>query len=151
MTTINFFSLEDLQVKLNELHDCMYTLLYYEDDFTQEQIEKIKKDFPVSDIYPTKDIPQGQIFIIQNKDFNPVVSMEFKAEDYGLTNTVQAYFEEANKRLSIKYPPYTDFFGKKKYELFNDLCEVMDNIPDEYWEDRFKEWSDKLPPMPEEK
>lgn len=149
MTTINSFSLEDLQVKLNELHDCMYTLLYCEGDLTEEQIKQIKKDFPVSDIYPTKDVPQGQMFIIQNKDFNPVVSMEFKAEDYGLTNTVETYFEEANKRLSIKYPPDTDFFGRKKYELFDDLCEVMDNIPDEYWEKRFKEWSSKLAPAKE--
>ena len=61
-----------------------------------------------------------------------------------MRDNVQAYFEEANKRLSIKYPPDTDFFGKKKHELFDDLCEVMDNIPDEYWEERFKEWSDKL-------
>ena len=46
MTTINSFSLEDLQVKLNELHDCMYTLLYYEDDFTQEQIRHFIKIDP---------------------------------------------------------------------------------------------------------
>ena len=81
MTTINSFSLEDLQVKLNELHDCMYTLLYCEGDLTEEQIEQIKKDFPISDVCRTKDIPRGQMFIIQNKDLNPVVGFSTEFDD----------------------------------------------------------------------
>ena len=66
-----------------------------------------------------------------------------------MSDKVEAYFNEASKRLAEKYPEGTKFTGKNMYQLMDDLQKIFDNIPDEYWEERHKEWTDKLPPTEE--
>lgn len=54
-----------------------------------------------------------------------------------MSDKVEAYFKEASKRLADKYPEGTKFTQKNLYGLMDDLQKVFDNIPDEYWKERF--------------
>ena len=70
--------IEDLKKAIDDYHDSLYTVFYSPGDFTEEQIQCIKKDLPISDMRPEATIPQGQMIIIQNKYFNPLTDTSFK-------------------------------------------------------------------------
>lgn len=72
--------IEELKKAIDDYHDSLYTVFYSPKDFTEEQIQCIKKDLPISDMYSDAAIPCGQMIIIQNKYFNPLTDTSFREE-----------------------------------------------------------------------
>lgn len=72
--------IEELKKAIDDYHDSLYTVFYSPEDFTEEQIQCIKKNLPISDMYSDATIPRGQMIIIQNKYFNPLTDTSFKGE-----------------------------------------------------------------------
>lgn len=50
-----------------------------------------------------------------------------------MNDKVEAYIEEASKKLKEKYPEGTKITGRNLHELLDDITEFYENIPDEFW------------------
>lgn len=65
------FSKEEIMSAIDKYIGELYVIYYNPNDFTEEEIERIKRDAKVKDCYPHELVPRGQVVAIQNKYINP--------------------------------------------------------------------------------
>lgn len=57
----------------------------------------------------------------------------------------QPYFDEFNQKIKQKYPSFN--YNRDRFNLFDDITEFWESLPDEYWRDSAKEWSNTFVSM----
>lgn len=65
------FSKEEIMDAIDKYIGELYVIYYNPNDFTEEEIERIKRGTNVIDSYPHELVPRGQVVAIQNKYINP--------------------------------------------------------------------------------
>lgn len=68
------FSKEEIMDAIDKYIGELYVIYYNPNDFTEEEIERIKREANVTDVYAHKLVPRGQVVAIRNKYINPYIN-----------------------------------------------------------------------------
>ena len=68
------FSKEEIMDAIDKYIGELYVIYYNPNDFTEEEIERIKREANITDVYAHKLVPRGQVVAIRNKYINPYIN-----------------------------------------------------------------------------
>lgn len=150
------FSKEEIMDAIDKYIGELYVIYYNPNDFTEEEIERIKREANVTDVYAHELVPRGKVVAIRNKYINPrlllfddkgdIIPEEHSQKDsldFKIDKISSIKFSNENKVVVLmdtkepEFPPLTIEEIYKQLDRWENVMEVdqMTNPTSEHcWE-----------------